>query len=225
MPHTLAFDVYGTLIDTAGVVSALAARLGDAATTFARLWRDKQLEYSFRRALMRRYDGGFAQCTAEALAFACAAHGLQLDAAERAALLALYRRLPAFADAPDGLAALRAAGHRLYAFSNGLPDDLAALLGTAGLRQHFDDLVSVHEVRSFKPDPVVYAHFLDRSGARTDDTWLVSSNPFDVIGAAAAGWRTVWVSRSAAQPFDPWGIEPTLVVRRLTELPAALPAR
>lgn len=222
MPHTLAFDVYGTLIDTAGVVSALSAHLGDGAPAFALLWRDKQLEYSFRRALMRRYDGGFAQCTSEALAYACAQHGLRLDAAERDGLLALYRRLPAFPDVAEGLAALRAAGHRLYAFSNGLPDDLASLLGAAGLRQLFIDLVSVHEVRSFKPDPAVYAQFLKRAGARAADTWLISSNAFDVVGAAATGWRTVWVRRSPAQSFDPWGIEPTLEVSRLTELSGRL---
>ena len=225
MRHTLAFDVYGTLIDTAGVAVALSARLGDRAPGFARLWRDKQLEYSFRRALMRRYDGGFAQCTREALAYACTAHGLRLDDPARADLLELYRRLPAFPDVAEGLAALRAAGHRLYAFSNGLPDDLVALLGSAGLREFFLDVVSVHDVRSFKPDPAVYAHFLARSGAGVAETWLASGNPFDVLGAAATGWRTVWVHRSPDQTFDPWGVEPTLTVSSLTALPAALPAR
>ena len=80
----------------------------------------------------------------------------------------------------------------------------------------------MQEVRNFKPDPAVYARFLARAGAHAADTWLISSNPFDVVGAAATGWRTVWVRRSPAQSFDPWGIEPTLEVSRLTELSGRL---
>lgn len=224
MSHTLAFDVYGTLIDTAGVVAALSAHLGERAKGFARLWREKQLEYSFRRGLMRRYAGGFAQCTREALDYACAAHDLELGETARDELLARYRRLPAFPEVAAALVELRNAGHRLYAFSNGLPEDLEVLLDHAGLRPLFVDVVSVHPIQSFKPDPAVYAHFLACSGARAADTWLVSGNPFDILGAAAAGWRTIWVRRSAEQLFDPWHVAPTLTVAGLTDLGVSLPA-
>jgi 2-haloacid dehalogenase len=223
MTHTLAFDVYGTLVDTAGVSTALAAHTGERAAEFARLWREKQLEYSFRRGLMRRYGAGFAQCTSEALAYACESVGIALDDEERAGLLATYRHLPAFPEVGRALAALAARGHRVHAFSNGRPEDLDALLGYAGLREAFATVVSVDPVRSFKPDPAVYAHFLACTGAAAEETWLVSSNPFDVIGAAAAGWRTAWVQRSPARRFDPWGVTPTLTVPALDALPDALP--
>jgi 2-haloacid dehalogenase len=224
MSHTLAFDVYGTLIDTAGVVAALSLQLGDRAADFARLWREKQLEYSFRRALMHHYAGGFAQCTREALDYACAAHRFELDADTRDALLDGYRRLPPFPEVSGALASLRDAGHRLYAFSNGHPDDLEALLDQAGLRSVFVDVVSVHAVQSFKPDRAVYTHFLACSGASAADTWLVSGNAFDVLGAAAVGWRTIWVRRSAEQIFDPWGTMPTAAVASLDGIAAALGA-
>lgn len=221
MQLTLAFDVYGTLIDTHGVVLALRARLGDDAPGFSRLWREKQLEYSFRRGLMRRY-ADFAVCTREALAYANASFGARLDAADCAALLDAYRSLPAFADVDTGLAAAKGAGHRLYAFSNGTAEAVDGLLTQAGLRHYFDDVVSVDEVRSFKPDPAVYAHFLRRAATRADDAWLVSSNPFDVIGAVAAGMCAGWLRRSPDALFDPWDLAPTLSAETLPALLAAI---
>jgi len=109
MPLTIAFDVYGTLIDTAGVVTALEGPAGGRAAEVARLWRDKQLEYSFRRGLMRLYGDGFAQCTREALDYACLVHGVDLLPEERVRLLDGYRRLPAFQDAAPALGRMAAA--------------------------------------------------------------------------------------------------------------------
>ncbi len=223
MPLTIAFDVYGTLIDTAGVVTALERPAGGRAAEVARLWRDKQLEYSFRRGLMRLYGDGFSQCTREALEYACLVHGVDLLPEERARLLDGYRWLPAFQDAAPALGRL-AGTHRLYAFSNGLPQDVDELLRHAGLRGHFLDVVSVHEVGSYKPDPAVYRHFATRSGTSPDGIWLVSGNPFDVIGARVAGWSAAWVRRSPGQVYDPWPVLPSLTVPGLVELADALPS-
>jgi 2-haloacid dehalogenase len=217
MATTLAFDVYGTLIDTHGVIDALKPHLGKAAAAFSRAWRDRQLEYSFRRGLMQCYEP-FSVCTSQALDFTCAQFGLQLAPGTRNELLAAYRTLPAFQDAHDGLARCREAGFRLFAFSNGSAEAVEALLAQAGLRAYFLDVVSVDEVKSFKPNPGVYAHFLRRAGATGAEAWLISGNPFDVIGARSAGLRAAWVRRSPEVPFDPWGIEPTLTVGSLAEL-------
>ena len=122
------------------------------------------------------------------------------------------------------LSALRRAGHPLYAFSNGPRRDLESLLGHGGLAGHFVDLVSVDEVRSFKPDPRVYRHMLTRVGSAPEWTWLVSSNPFDLVGAGNLGLRTAWVRRSAALPFDPWGPAPTVTVSDLSRLEGAIRA-
>lgn len=217
MPITLAFDVYGTLIDTHGVVEALQRLIGDKARAFSQTWRDKQLEYAFRRGLMQHY-ANFAVCTRDALDYACALHESPLDDAQKRDLLAGYRVLPAFADVREGLALLSGAGYRLFAFSNGSTGAVNTLFTSAGIDDYFLDLISVDDVRSFKPNPAVYSHFLRKSGASGSEAWLISSNPFDVIGAISAGMKGAWVQRPQAQPFDPWGIEPTLTVHNLTEL-------
>lgn len=222
-PLTLAFDVYGTLIDPHGITDALAQVVG-AAEVAARLshtWREKQLEYAFRRGLMQQY-ADFATCTAQALEYACAAHGVALSAAQKTALLQAYGKLPAFAEAAGCLAQLQESGQHLFAFSNGSGKAVDAVLTHANLRTYFADIVSVDEISTFKPHPAVYAHFLRRSGAQGGDAWLVSSNPFDVIGALAAGMQAAWVQRTPQALFDPWGVTPTLTVSSLAELPVQL---
>jgi 2-haloacid dehalogenase len=213
----LAFDVYGTLIDTAGVASALRLMIGEQADEFASVWREKQLEYSFRRGLMRRY-ADFSVCVRDSLEFTARRLGVELGPAETASLLAAYRELPAFDDAATGLRALADGRFGLYAFSNGAAGTVDALLTGAGIRDFFDDVVSVEEVRSFKPDPAVYQHFLARADVTGDRAWLVSGNPFDVIGAMSSGMGGIWVRRSVEALFDPWGTEPTLTVSSLNEI-------
>jgi 2-haloacid dehalogenase len=217
MTSTLAFDVYGTLIDTHGVVEALRPLVGEQARAFSMAWRDKQLEYSFRRGLMRNYET-FAVCTRQALAHTCLKFQAPLTPEQTGDLLARYRSLPAFADAVEGLTRARAAGFRLFAFSNGCAEAVEDLLRQAGIRDFFLEVVSVDDLKSFKPDPGVYAHFLRRAGVAGGPAWMISGNPFDVIGALSAGMRAAWVQRSPQDLFDPWGIEPTLVVPSLTDL-------
>lgn len=221
MPATLAFDVYGTLIDTAGVVVALRKLIGDRAEEFSSAWRNKQLEYSFRRGLMQNYQD-FSVCTRQALDWCCTALDVSIAASDKEELLAGYRRLPAFADAPVALSALARAGYRLFAFSNGKAADVAALLEHSDIAGYFADVVSTGEISSFKPNPAVYAHFLRRSGAAGAGAWMISSNPFDVIGALSAGMRAAWVWRHPGNVFDPWEFEPTLTVGSLVDLEKGL---
>src|SRR6056297_4320167 len=110
MSITLAFDVYGTLIDTHGVVSKLQQLIGDQAPAFSQTWRDKQLEYSFRRALMANYQT-FAICTSQALDYTCTSYQLDLTVDQKQLLLESYRTLPAFAEAQEALTGLRAVGY------------------------------------------------------------------------------------------------------------------
>jgi 2-haloacid dehalogenase len=217
----LAFDVYGTLIDTAGVVLKLRDLVGDRAEEFSRTWRAKQLEYSFRRGLMHRY-ANFGICTSDALDYTCACLKAPLTRQEKEALLNAYSVLPAFGDVSESLVRLSADGFALYAFSNGTANAVETLLETAGIREHFLDVVSVDELETFKPNPAVYQHFLRRSGANAGDAWLVSGNPFDVIGAIAAGLQGAWVRRDPEAIFDPWRVQPTLTVTSLLDLRAQL---
>ena len=217
MNLTLGFDVYGTLIDTHGVKLALREHLGERAEGFSRLWREKQLEYSFRRGLMQNYVD-FSRCTSQALEYACLEYSLDLSREQKDRLLATYRELPPFGDALAGLEKAQKAGFALYAFSNGSAEAVTNLLHNAGLLGFFVDVVSVEDLRTFKPSPAVYCHFLRRTGAFGSRAWMISSNPFDVIGAVSAGMRAAWVRRSESAIFDPWEMEPTLIVSGLDEL-------
>lgn len=219
MATLLAFDVYGTLIDTHGIVTELEQQLAapEQATEFSRRWRDKQLEYSFRRGLMGTYVD-FARCTREALEYTDRALQTRLSEADKDHLMSRYAQLPAFPDAAPALARLAESGISCVAFSNGSQEAVTRLLSAAGLRDRFEEIVSVDEVKRFKPDPSVYFHLRQSLEAEPDDTWLVSSNAFDVIGARHAGLHAAWVRRSPEAPFDPWGIEPDFTVAGLDAL-------
>lgn len=222
MAATLAFDVYGTLIDTHGVVDALKTMVGDRALSFSMRWREKQLEYTFRRGLMQNYVT-FPVCTKQALDYTCDELGLPLSDEQKTQLMEIYKTLPAFSDVEEGLLELKGKGYRLYAFSNGTPEGVDGLLVAAGIREHFIDVVSVDEVKTFKPSPAVYTHFLRRSGATGAEAWLISSNPFDVIGAVSSGMNAAWVTRGEAALFDPWELEPNMVVSGVGDLAKKLP--
>ncbi|MCM0081603.1 haloacid dehalogenase type II [Geomonas sp. Red32] len=219
MRATLGFDVYGTLIDTEGVVHKLEGMVADP-REFSRRWREKQLEYSFRRGLMQNYES-FAVCTRDALSYTSLALGAPLTNQQKVDLLETYRTIPAFPDVREALAGLQEKGYRIFAFSNGTAEAVEKLLETARIRDLFMGVVSVDDLRSFKPNPAVYSHFLRQSGAG-GSAWLVSGNPFDVIGAVSAGMRAAWLKRSEGAVFDPWGIEPTVTVRSLGELETAI---
>jgi 2-haloacid dehalogenase len=216
--YALGFDVYGTLVDPLALAEPLQALVGEHAVQFANLWRTKQLEYSFRRGLMRRYVD-FDLCTRQALRYTQQALRCELPESDHDRLLEAYLYLPMFPEVPAGLAALKAQGHQRVAFSNGVEASIRALLANAGVLPLLEDVVSVDDLRTFKPNPEVYAYLARRTGCPPAETWLVSSNAWDVIGAKAAGLRAVWVKRQPDAVFDPWDVEPDVVVSRLDELP------
>ena len=220
----LAFDVYGTLLDTHGVVDALTQLIGARARQFSQAWRDKQLEYTFRRGLMGVYRD-FDQCTQQALNYVDATFATDLSADDKRRLVAAYLSLPAFTDVAPALATLQRRNCRLYALSNGRADSLASLLTQAGIADAFTAIVSVDEVATFKPDPRVYRHFAERAGAALESCWLVSANPFDVIGAVATGMRGAWLRRSDTAVFDPWEFQPHAELRTLGDIERVLEQR
>ena len=130
-------------------------------------------------------------------------------------LLAVYKTLPAFDDVVEALIQLKASGHRLYAFSNGNEAAVEGLLVAASLREYFDAVVSVDPLKTFKPNPAVYKHFLSETNSKANEAWLISSNPFDVLGALSEGMRAAWVKRNEQAIFDPWGVEPTVTISSL----------
>lgn len=213
---TIAFDIYGTLINPHGVVTELQRLVGPTAVDFSICWREKQLEYSFRRGLMQDYVN-FETCTRQALEYTIQKYAVEIADSERAKLLALYGELPAFPEVTEALDELSKTGLRLFAFSNGSADTVDNLLKHAGIRQYFQGVISVNEIQSFKPNPETYAYFIRAAEAAPANTWLVSSNPFDVIGAKTAGLHALWIQRDTKTVFDPWSIQPNAVVKSLAE--------
>lgn len=217
----VALDIYGTVIDTAGIAVGLRPLFGSDAPAAAQLWREKQLEFTFRRSLMHRYVD-FDECTAQALRYVSAQLHCSLDAGSESALLQAYQRLPPFPDVRAGLESLRRAGHKPVALTNGTQRSVSALLAHAGLDSYFEAILSADRVKTFKPDPAVYALLTEMTDAYPSQACLVSANPFDVIGAKACGLRTVWLRRDPQRIFDPWEFSPDEVIATLAGLPEAL---
>jgi 2-haloacid dehalogenase len=170
------------------------------AIRFAELWRTRQLEYSFRRGLMRAYRP-FSVCTWEALLYTQKALGMILGEESRADLMQQYKKLPPLLGAALGLTSIKNAANLLASFSNGEAKVVRGVLENAKLLQLFDDIVNANEVRTFKPDPAIYAHAVQRLSQAANT--LVSSNPFDIIGETTAGLRAAWVKRDPKTVFDP----------------------
>ncbi|MGH3086140.1 MAG: haloacid dehalogenase type II [Rubrobacteraceae bacterium] len=221
MPHAIGLDIYGTLVDPLAMNERLRPLVGDKAERMSELWRQKQIEYTFRRGLMKKYED-FGVCTRQALEVAAKASGVELSNDEKAKLVEHYQDLRAFPDVIPGLEAMRERGHRLVAFSNGVEATARTLLERAGVLEHLEDVISVDDVKTFKPNPVVYEYLARRFERSAGEVWLVSGNPFDVIGAKAVGMNAAWVKRKEDAVFDPWGIEPDLVVPDLEALAAEL---
>lgn len=213
------FDVYGTLLDVNAAVAGEAAALGERAGELAGLWRRKQLEYTWLRSLMRLH-ADLARVTADALDFSLEALGLQDDGL-RARLLAAYDRLAAYPEVPAVLGALRCRGVRTAVLSNGSPAMLEAGLAAAGVRGELEAVLSVEEVGVFKPAPEVYHLATSRLGVAAPEVAFLSANSWDVHGAAAFGFKAVWVNRAGA-PDDRLPGAPAAVLPNLEPLPGLL---
>jgi 2-haloacid dehalogenase len=190
------FDAYGTLFDLRSALTAAAADLRAKAEPLGALWRQKQLEYSWLRSLMGRH-ADFWAVTGEALDFAMAQHGLA-DPELRARLMSAYLVLKAYPEASAVLEALQQRRVPAAILSNGAPSMLAAVVSSAGLGPLLLQVISVEEVGIFKPHPTVYQRAVDRLGVAAERICFLSSNGWDVAGAASFGFRTVWVNRAGA---------------------------
>jgi 2-haloacid dehalogenase len=213
----LLFDAYGTLFDVHSVVEAGRAVTADP-QALSTLWRQRQLEYTWLRSLMGRYEDFWA-ITEAALVFAARRLGLALDAAARRRLMEAYLTLDAFPEVPEALDRLR--GLPCAILSNGAPAMLEAVVAHNGLGACLHAVISVDAARIYKPAPAVYALGPARLGLSRERIGFVSSNAWDVAGAKAFGFQVAWVNRQGAPPEE-LGATPDLEVRDLRELARAL---
>ena len=205
--QALVFDAYGTLYDVHSVARRCEILYPGKGAQLSQLWRTKQLEYTWQRSLMQRY-APFSQVTREALEYSCAALGLPFDAS----LAEEYLHLAPF---PDARAALERLPMKKAILSNGSPDVLEPLVRNSGLR--LDAVLSVHELRIYKPAPQVYQFAVQRLGVPRERIGFVSSNCWDALGAKSFGFSVYWVNRVGA-PLDRLGFEPDEVVTSLDEV-------
>lgn len=215
------FDAYGTLLDVHAAMAAHAARLPPDWERISAEWRAKQLEYTWVRTLTGpAHHADFWTVTRDALAFVAARHRIT-DPAVLDALLETYRRLPAYPDAAPTLRALRDAGIKAAILSNGDPAMLRDAVGAAGLDGLLDAVLSVEDVKAFKPDPRVYGIATRAMGLPPGQMGFVSSNAWDAQAAGAAGFQVFWCNR-AASPLE-YGLDDTAaIIPGLADLPALL---
>lgn len=214
-----AFDAYGTLFDVASAAQHARDALGERWQPLAELWRAKQLQYTWLRSLMGQH-ADFWQVTGDALDFALAELKLE-DAGLRERLMQLYLSLDAYPEAKDMLARLKTAGKGAVILSNGSPAMLEAAVRNAGLEAAFDAVLSVEQVRVYKPHPSVYRMVVERFNVVPTQVCFVSSNAWDAHAAKVFGFQVVWCNRFRQSPERMPG-RPDAEVSALEELPDLL---
>ena len=214
------FDAYGTLLDVDSAAREAAAEPGMEALKenwlpIAKGWRERQLRYSWLCSMMGKYDD-FWELTIRALDTTLEEHALASNDKVRARLLSLYSELSAYQEVPEVLANLKAAGHRLAVLSNASPSMLVKALDAAGISEWFDELLSVDVLKCYKPTPAVYQLIPDRFDCKPSDVTFFSSNNWDVSGAGAFGFKTIWVNRTGVA-WDNLPGKPDIIVNSISE--------
>ncbi|HEX4779799.1 MAG TPA: haloacid dehalogenase type II [Usitatibacter sp.] len=212
----LVFDAYGTLFDVHSVTRRAEALFPGQGAAISAAWRAKQLEYTWLRTLMGRYED-FSRVTASSLEWTFEHLGLEADEKARRELADEYRRLAMFPEVPAALERL-AARRPLAILSNGHPDMLNAVVEHNGLVDRFrGGVLSVHAAKRFKPEPAVYRIAEEALGVTRSMMGFVSSNGWDAAGAKSFGFRAFWVNRAGA-PVERLGVRPDAIVANLGEL-------
>ena len=219
----LAFDAYGTLFDVFSVTALCEQLYPGKGNQLAQIWRVKQLQYSLMRSLMGRHRD-FWGLTEDGLVWATKNLKLDLPADNKKKLMDAYLSLAAFPDVKPGLEALKKQGIKLAILSNGEPKMLEAAAKSAGIRELLDDIISVEEVKIFKVSPRVYNLGPERMKVRNPELGFVSANSWDIMAAASAGLRTLWIQRSAAEVPEELGFQADTIVKAMTEIAPLLKA-
>jgi 2-haloacid dehalogenase len=221
--RAVVFDAYGTLFDVHSVASLAEQLFSGRGDALSQLWRQKQLEYSWLRAMSGRYKP-FWDVTRDALRHACARLGLPLDAALEARLMNQYASLSAYPENLAALRALKAAGLPLGILTNGNRDMIEVSLRSAGMVGLFDHVLSSQQVETFKTADPIYALAPEAFGCRARQILFVSSNCWDAIGARWFGFTSFWINRVGA-PIDQLDTEPDFTGSLLTEVLTAAAGR
>jgi 2-haloacid dehalogenase len=236
------FDAYGTLYDIQSVAAITDEAYPGYGEIITQIWRLKQLEYTWLRSLMRRYED-FSIITRESLTYTLRCLGLKSDPGVFERIMQKYVHLDLYPDAMATLAAIK--DRQLAILSNGSTDMLNALVRNTGLHQILDATISIDSKKIFKPAPDTYTLIESNLGVAPDNVLFVSSNPFDACGAKAFGLRVAWIERvttdamalafvksdlvppltmfkAIRMQMDELGFEPDYRIKSLSDLPKLL---
>jgi len=186
------FDAYGTLYDVQSVASVTDDAYPGYGEIITQIWRIKQLEYSWLRSLMGRYED-FASITRQSLVYTLKLLGLRYEETLFERIMEKYTHLDVYPDTIETLEAL--SGRKLAILSNGSPAMLNDLVKNTGVDRFVEKTISVDTKKIFKPSPAAYMLVEQELGAKPSETFFVSSNPWDAAGAKAAGFAVAWIER------------------------------
>ena len=243
--QAVVFDAYGTLYDIQSVAAVTEEAFPGYGEIITQIWRIKQLEYTWFRSLMRRYED-FSVITRDSLAYTIRVLGLTHDAATFERIMDKYLHLDPYPDAKATLGRLK--GRKLAILSNGSSDMLNTLVHNTGLDQILDATISIDSQRIFKPSPDTYGLIEARLAVRPAEVLFVSSNPWDACGAKAFGLKVAWIERVTPEAMalacvkndlippltmfkalrmqmDELGVKPDFRIHGLSELPALVAAQ
>ena len=208
------FDAYGTLFDVNSAAAKCKEKLGDKWENFANAWRTTQLEYTWLRSLMKKHKN-FWQITEDSLDHAMAT--FNIDKNMRKELLNLYKKLSPYPEVKECLDALKSKKIKIAILSNGTPDLLKGLVESNNIQSYFDNIISVEDVKIYKPDPKVYEMPIKKYNCKPENICFLSSNTWDVSGGGVFGYNAVWVNRFN-KIFDKLGYNPQYIINNLNQL-------
>ena len=220
--NTCVFDAYGTLFDVNAAARIAAEEpnreiFKDVWPSVSNIWRMKQLQYTWLRSMTGSYTD-FWSITQNSLDFALEAHKLQNDLVLRERLLALYWELQPYSEVSQMLKELKKNGIKTAILSNGSPEMLNGAVKSSNLYAVIDEIISVETVKIFKPSPLVYKQVEKIMECSKSDVLFVSSNGWDIAGAAGFGFKTAWVNR-LQEPIDRLTHKPMHIVEDLKSIP------
>ncbi len=208
------FDVYGTLFDVTAIKKECEEFYPGYGEKISQSWRSKQVEYFMLRQLMGNYATLY-EITHHALKYALNEQGIEANEDNEKQLLEAYLHLPLYPEVADVLHQLK--DQKLVVFSNGSHDMLDPLVKNAELESLFSDLLSIDEIKQFKPTPASYEYALGKLGIESDEVLFMSSNGWDVSGAKSFGFQTAWINRKNL-PVEELDLEPDYIFEDLNGL-------
>ncbi|MGD7006844.1 haloacid dehalogenase type II [Metabacillus sp. 84] len=209
------FDAYGTLFDVFSVKEKCGQFFEGKGEELSKTWREKQMEYFFLSQILQKYEP-FNELTEKALRAALDLHGEEADRNTMSELMKAYEQLTPFEETEEVLKSLK--GRQTYIYSNGTKKMLDPLIEHNGLTDWIGAL-SADEIRQYKPSPAAYSYAMEKLGLNKKNILFVSSNQWDIAGAASFGFRTAWINRKN-EPVSSLGYHPEYIFRDLKGLEA-----